>query len=129
MMRLFFVLAFLCYLMAPAIAEETKCEETQTKVKEESLRDKLPPIKSGFLIDLDPTGRDGFFYFGLELKSWTLANSQRISVDAGVASSRVLLGLGWGTFFEGNVGPFLWAGYNIAENAPAWGIGLNMLKL
>ena len=105
-------------------SEEKPCEEK----KEKKWSDSLPPLKTGFLVDLDPSGRDGFFYFGFEIAETELF-SQRWSVDVGVASGRVVTGLGLGLWFDGAVGPFVWGGYNISENSAAWGIGLNMLKL
>lgn len=121
----------LLLLTTPALAEKPKKENTDshfTEEKKESIRTRLPPLKTGFLVDLDPNGRDGFFYFGLEVASWKFLG-QRWSADMGVASGRVVGGLGLGLWFDGAVGPFVWGGYNISENAQAWGIGFNMLKL
>ena len=126
-----YIILFLSCMLAaqPALAEKEKAEAPEaTEKRKKSLSERLPPIKTGFLVDLDPDGRDGFFYFGFETCSWELFG-QHWSADIGVASGRVITGLGLGLWFDGAVGPFVWGGYNIGENAPAWGIGLNMLKL
>lgn len=114
-----------------AQAEPNKPEKASEELSEDKRKEisrKLPPLKTGFLVDLDPDNRDGFFYFGFETCSWKLFD-QRWSADLGVASGRIIAGLGLGLWFDGAVGPFVWGGYNISENAPAWGIGFNMLKL
>ena len=123
MTKLFLVLAILLY--STMAAADTCKEETKSEEKEEV---NLPSIKTGFLIDLDPAARDGFFYFGLELYEKKFEKT-RMSLDIGVASGRIVSGLGLGIWYNGSVGPFVWAGYNISENAPAWGIGINVFKL
>lgn len=107
----------------PAQAEE----EIRCKVVQEE-GSKYPPLKTGFLVDLDPEGRDGFFYLGLDVVDWKWFD-QQFSVDTGIASGRIVTGLSWSPLFDGKVGPFIWAGYNIADNAAAYGIGFTVLKL
>ncbi len=121
------------FLLALAGSAEAEPKEFTCDVKGSSIHctaaeDNLPTLKTGFLVDLDPEGRDGFFYVGLEVANWRVSEKE-FSLDFGIASSRVMVGLSWGAFYNGKVGPFLWAGYNIADNSPAYGVGFTVLKL
>lgn len=114
-----------------ALAEDKKCNcKKNVPLLSINVKPKLkyPPLKTGFLVDLDPEGRDAFFYLGLEIFDWELYG-QNFSFDAGLASSRALVGIGWGAFYDGAVGPFIWGGYNVKKNASAFGFGFTVLKL
>ena len=120
-------LALLLSTSAMAETKQKQCFAAETAVELQQ-GPKFPPLKTGFLIDLDPAGRDGFFYIGLEVTSFKVFGEE-FSFDVGVASSRVMTGVGWGALYDGKVGPFVWGGYNIAAGALAYGIGFTVLKL
>jgi len=128
--RLITSILFLLSLATTVKAEprEFTCKFNEEGVRCLTVEEDTLTLKSGFLIDFDPKNRDGFFYVGLEMVDWKMGKEE-FSLDFGIANSRLMLGLGWGAFYKGKVGPFVWAGYNIADNSPAYGVGLTVLKL
>jgi len=85
----------------------------------------LPPLKAGFIVDLYK--RDILPHISVGLWSFS-APLGYISLDAGVATSRVFINVVWEVIPIVRIGPCVWGGYNVKENTPAFGIGLSMLN-
>lgn len=125
---LFFIGILVVPLRLHAKEKQFTCVPNGDKLDCYRVENSIPTIKSGFLVDLCKESRDGFFYLGLEAFK-TKINTYDLSIDFGIASSRVMIGVGSGLLYDNKVGPFLWVGYNIATNAPSYGIGLTVLRI
>ncbi len=84
----------------------------------------FPPLKTGFIIDFK--NLDIMPFLGLELKEWDIGK-HTFNLDLGVAQSRVFMSVGWEFIPIINIGPTIWAGYNLVENDYAVGVGVMML--
>ena len=85
----------------------------------------LPPLKGGFVVDF--YNRDILPHISVGLKEFGIPKIGDFSFDFGVGTSRVFAALTWEIIPIVKIGPCLWAGYNIRENEPAFGLGLSML--
>lgn len=85
----------------------------------------FPAIKAGFIVDIkDP---DILPHLGIELVDFSLPKVGDFAVDVGVAPSIVFASLTWELLPVIKVGPSIWAGYNVKDSAPAFGIGITIL--
>jgi len=85
----------------------------------------IPPIKAGFVVDLHH--RDILPHISIELLDFTLPYAGDFALDVGVATSRVMFVFVWEVIPIVKIGPSVWAGYNVRENAPAFGLGFSVL--
>lgn len=81
----------------------------------------IPPIKMGFVFDFHNT--DLLPHFGIQIFS-----IGDISADFAVARSRVFISLNWELVPIIKLGPSVWAGYNVRETEPAYGVGVSILN-
>ena len=85
----------------------------------------FPAIKAGFIVDFkDP---DILPHIGLEVVDFSLPKVGDFALDVGVAPSTVFTSLTWELIPIVKVGPSIWAGYNVKDNAPAFGLGITIL--
>ena len=85
----------------------------------------FPPLKAGFVIDV--YNRDILPHISIELKAFEVPRVGDFAFDVGVATSRVFASLTWEFLPIVKIGPSIWAGYNVRENDPAFGVGVSML--
>lgn len=81
----------------------------------------FPPVKTGFLLDVYNV--DIQLHLALELYSFG-----DYTIDIGAASSRGFVALTWEFIPVIKIGASLWAGYNVVENEPAFGVGASILE-
>jgi len=96
-----------------------------TKSKKAERTFSIPPIKAGFIIDLK--NRDILPHLSVEILEFELPYLGDFALDTGVATSRVFLSVTWEFIPIVKAGPSVWAGYNVRENEPAFGVGLSIL--
>jgi hypothetical protein len=85
----------------------------------------FPPLKAGFVVDF--YNRDILPHISIEIKTFEIPHAGDFAFDAGVATSRVFASLTWEFLPIVKIGPCIWAGYNVKENDPAFGVGVSML--
>lgn len=81
----------------------------------------LPPIKTGFLVDVYNPSID--VHLSLEL-----VNVNDFTFDVGVASDRVFVAVTWEFIPVIKIGPSVWGGYNVSEKEPSFGVGFSVLE-
>ncbi len=85
----------------------------------------FPAMKIGFLVDFKHL--DIVPFGSLEAFSWTLFEED-FSLDLGLAQSRIITSLSWSMIPIIEIGPMIFAGYNVREKDWAAGLGFQMLK-
>lgn len=85
----------------------------------------LPPMKAGFVFDF--YHRDLLPHLSMEVVEFSVPKLGDFSLDVGVATSRVLTTLTYEWIPLVKAGPCIWAGYNVREESPAFGIGVAFL--
>ena len=85
----------------------------------------FPPMKAGFVVDF--YNKDILPHSSLEVKAFEVPYVGDFALDVGVTTSRVFSSLTWEFLPIVKIGPCIWAGYNIKENDPAFGVGVSML--
>lgn len=85
----------------------------------------FPAVKAGFIIDFKDT--DVLPHLSVEAFDFSVPKIGDFAVDVGVANSRVFAALTWEVIPVVKVGPSIWAGYNVKEQDPAFGIGISIL--
>ncbi len=96
--------------------------KTQTGQAERTFA--FPDLKVGFIVDI--ANPDIVPHTTLELVDGALVG-QRISLDAGVALHRLVIGLSWKFLQPIELGPFLWLGYHVPDQRFAWGVGFSLV--
>lgn len=85
----------------------------------------FPAIKAGFIVDFGE--RDVLPHISVEVVEFSVPKIGDFALDVGVASSRVFSSLTWELIPIVKVGPSIWAGYNVKDNEPAFGVGVSIL--
>lgn len=85
----------------------------------------FPTLKIGFIYDV--ANPDIVPDTTLELLAWDWFD-QNFSIDGGVALHRVVVGLSFKFLQPFDLGPFIWLGYHIPDQAFAWGLGFSLVK-
>jgi len=99
--------------------------EVHTETGEAERTFAFPKVKVGFVADLR------FFdvvpYTTLEVVDWTMFG-ELFSIDAGLASSRVIISLNYAIIPILSIGPTIFGGYNVKEKDWCAGAGVAILK-
>ena len=130
-MKKFIVLLLCCFLNSSALADEPTPRDQfefdeDGNVKTDNGKAErtfwFPPLKVGFLVDLQPDNRDVAPHLSIELFDFS-----DFAFNAGVAQSRVFLSFGWEIVPIAKIGPIVWGGYNVKDETWAAGLGVSIL--
>lgn len=81
----------------------------------------LNAVKTGFIIDAIKPSVE--VHLSMEIVKW-----KDFYLDGGLAHGRVFAAIGYELVPVIKIGVDLWAGYNLLDNAPAAGIGVDILE-
>lgn len=85
----------------------------------------FPPVKTGFVFDF--RHRDITPHLSVEVVSIPVGKLGDLTIDGGIAASRLLGSITLEFLPIIKAGPNLWVGYNVKENDIAYGIGVSFL--
>lgn len=85
----------------------------------------VPPMKAGFLVDFSDL--DVLPFVSIELLSVGLPVVDDVTLDLGVATSRVFIDVVFEFIPIVKIGPSIWIGYNVPNSDISYGVGVSFL--